>query len=119
MGSAAMLRLWWYWPSPGVVVIAALRTHKVDSVTAATARLRALCDYLVWQMFDDAERDIDAGAAIGLPWVVIRLPHPCDDEMRRRWAEVMGYGAEHGYPNMRPGSPAGHACDFIRLERAS
>jgi hypothetical protein len=98
-------------------VIAAHHARKAAAVTRDTARLRALCDHLVWDMFADAERAIDTHAALRLAWVVIRLPQTCDDDMRVRWAEVIAYGATRGYTQFRPGSPAGHGCDFVRLER--
>lgn len=101
------------------MILAAHHARKQAAVTRDTARLRALCDPLVWTMYDDAKATIDLHAHLGLPWVQVRLPDTCDVEMGVRWAEVVAYGAQSGFTQFRPGGPSGHGCHLVRLERAA
>jgi hypothetical protein len=91
-----------------------LRRH--DSVTRETAWLRATTDHLWRSVFIKARQDIDDAAAHGARWVIIRVLQPCDDDMAVEVAATLAHGAARGFPNMRPGSPAGTAADFLRLE---
>lgn len=102
-----------------MTLLAAHHARKAAAVTRDTARLRHLCDPLVWAMYDDARGTIDLHARLDLPWVQVRLPDTCDVEMGVRWAEVVAYGAKRGFAQFRPGGPSGHGCHLVRLERAA
>lgn len=87
-----------------------------DRPNEETLRARAACDHLWLGVYYRAYRDVMWGAQTDAPYVFIRLLFPFDDD-HRWWCEhIAALWKKHGYA-LRPGGPAGHGQDIIRLDK--
>lgn len=90
-------------------------TRRQRWVDEHTQALREVTDYLWKDVFHQARADIDEAVAHGTPYVFIRLPFPFDREQNGWCNELACYWKKRGF-SLRPGGPAGHVQDIIRLE---